>query len=231
MTATLITALTFAVAVDTSASVASVEERFATWVARGERSIAALRAALGPELEADNGRDLGFGLRRITLDGDGQSLSVDAVVLEGRVLYVHANEAGGQLKREFDRAAFLRHIERTTGARNLEVPKNLASAYERLFFPYDELMIGWNCGWGRKPAAGRVDIELLSRAGRFDLIANILLGGNPEGRVYAARALDGRELSREVRSAVEQVFASPLRIRHCSSDIIRASPAADLRRR
>lgn len=210
---------------------ATVENRFAAWIEARDHSIASLSAVLGPELQEQRPRDLGFRLRRVDFNGDGQFLIVTAVVLDGTVLYVQGVAGSAKWKRAFDRARLLQHLSVASGARNVEVPAALAAAYERLFFPYDELMIGWNCGWTRKPAPGRTEIEQLVRARRFDLIENILRGGNPEGRVYAAQVLDERELTRDVRSLVDAVFASPLRVRHCSSDVIRFSPAADLRRR
>lgn len=210
---------------------APVENRFAAWIDAREHSTASLRAVLGPELQEQRPRDLGFGLRRVDFNGDGQFLIVTAVVLEETVLYAQGVAGSARWKRAFDRDRLLRHLSAASGARNLEVPAALAAAYERLFFPYDELLIGWNCGWTRKPAPGRTEIEQLVRAGRFDLIENILRGGNPEGRVYAAQVLDQRELTPDVRSLVDAVFASPLRVRHCSSDVIRFSPAADLRGR
>jgi hypothetical protein len=213
-----------------SAANTSVENRFAAWLAGADRSAATLSAALQPQLHESGSRDLGFGLRRVRFAGQ-QVFAVEATLLDGNVVHVRANPAGAEVEREFDRSKLLLHLSRTTGARSVGVPAALVAAYDALFFPYDELQIGWSCGWTRKPAAGRPEIEQLIRAARFDLIENILLGGNPEGRVYAARALDGRESSREVRSRVDAVFASPLLIRHCSADVIRSSPAADLRRR
>lgn len=206
-------------------------DRFTQWLAGNDHSTAALSGALTPEVQPEPARDLGFGLQRVEFRGEGP-MDIEAVFLADKVLYVDADLGEGKrVRRELDRPGLLRHLAATTGARSSEVPAELVTAYERLFFPYEELQIGWTCGWGRRPAPGRPDIDLLVRTQRFDLIANILLGANPEGRVYAARALDGRETSPEVRAAIDAVFDSPLAIRHCSSDVIYSSPASKLRRR
>jgi hypothetical protein len=227
----MLTALLLAVLMTDADPQPAVAKRFLGWLAGADRSVASLIGILGPELEPSRPRDLGFAIQRISISGDGQWLGVEAVILDGQVIYVSSNEAAGSVKRELDRPKLLRHLTATTGAKRMDVPADLLVPYELLFFPYDEFSVGSRCGWAALPPQGKREIDQLVRAGRFDLIENIVRGGNPEGRVYAARALDGRELSSATQRAVEAVFASPLPIRHCSSDLIRSSPAADLRRR
>ena len=78
---------------------ATVENRFAAWIDGRDHSIASLRAILGPELQEQRPRDLGFGLRRVDFNGDGQFLIVTAVVLDGTVLYVRGVAGSAEWKR------------------------------------------------------------------------------------------------------------------------------------
>src|SRR5262249_48964346 len=72
------------------------------------------------------------------------------------------------------------------------VPADLADAYEKLTSPFRSLDIGDLCYYGGKDPEGRVATRAPVKAGREDLLRNVLHGPNPEGRLYAARGL--REL-------------------------------------
>ena len=102
------------------------------------------------------------------------------------------------------------------GHRPVDVPSELADDYELLLDPL--LAIEYappgdeSCGVAR----GRAALERLLAAGRTDLVANVLRGLDPEGRVYAAEALLTRgAVEPEDRSAADAVLALevPVRVR------------------
>lgn len=71
----------------------------------------------------------------------------------------------------------------------LRASDDLAEAYQLLVDPWGAITYGDSCGDGGEPPVSREAIELLKDAGRFDVIRNVLRGANPEGRIYAAKAL------------------------------------------
>jgi hypothetical protein len=69
------------------------------------------------------------------------------------------------------------------------VPPELADAYDALTSPLSALDLGEACGDPGRPGPGHTETEALVQAGRFDLLRNVARSLNPEGRVFAARAL------------------------------------------
>jgi hypothetical protein len=63
-------------------------------------------------------------------------------------------------------------------------PEDLSNAYERLASPLEHLVVGKGAeGWGYE------EMSALLHAKRYDLLKQVLRGPNPEGRAYAALAL------------------------------------------
>jgi hypothetical protein len=69
------------------------------------------------------------------------------------------------------------------------VPSELVEPYELLTDPMGDLRFGDLCGRSADWLPERAAIRALERAGRVDLISNVLRSPNPEGRVYAAESL------------------------------------------
>ena len=116
------------------------------------------------------------------------------------------------------------------GHRTVDVPSELAEDYRLLLDPLIAIEYAaageLECG----PAAGRVSVERLLDARRVDLVANILRGLDPEGRLYAAEALLGRQdIEPEDGRAAHAVLALdvPIRVRggarRMASELVRVA--------
>jgi hypothetical protein len=71
----------------------------------------------------------------------------------------------------------------------VQVPKELAAAFELLTSPFQEVVVGKMYGEDGAPPPGRREMRQLVEARRFDLVRAVMHGLNPEGRVYAAHEL------------------------------------------
>lgn len=232
--------------------------RLAAWVAGTDHSIGALARAVDPVQIAEEPRELGNGLRKFEFEADGRgpfwfravTVGDDVVFLDGTFTRSDARERASirrvwseetgfaliedeqalRLRHEVDRELLLRHLTARTGFdRSVNVPEDLREAYEMLAFPYDDLAVGTSCGIVGTPPRGRVQIDRLVRAGRYDLIANVLRGGNPEGRVYAVQALQRRTgHDRQTARMIQAVLDSPIKITHCSGCIVRPLTAGEI---
>jgi|CXWL01.1.fsa_nt_gi hypothetical protein len=105
------------------------------------------------------------------------------------------------------------------------IPAELAEAYSLLSSAYADLHFGTSCGYGGKPPAGHDEIQNLIRAGRWDLIKNVLRGPNPVGRLYAAEALlradlkadkDKKIIDPDDRQTIDTIRYAGIRIPRCS---------------
>lgn len=109
------------------------------------------------------------------------------------------------------------------------IPDSLKDAYDLLLNPLNDLMYGDMCGYGGAPPDGRIAIERLKRSQRYDLIENVLRGGNPEGRIYALEAILERgeadlALVERNRSSIIQVMSLPFDISICEGCFISCQP-------
>jgi hypothetical protein len=115
---------------------------------------------------------------------------------------------------------------------DVPVPDELRAEYDALRSPFAKLEVGRSCGIAGRRPRGRALIDRLVRENRADLLANILRGLNPEGRVYALLGL--RELERRhgpledgLHVAMKTVLTSDLPIRFCNGCIIQQRPCAE----
>jgi hypothetical protein len=99
---------------------------------------------------------------------------------------------------------------------NVRVPLELASAYEILTSTFSRLALGTACETNGGAPTGRSEVMSLARAKRYDLLRNVLRGACPEGRLYAAWALEtAKALAWSDRAVVEQLGRSPLEVMVC----------------
>jgi hypothetical protein len=102
-----------------------------------------------------------------------------------------------------------------------DIAGDLTRAYEMLMSPLEELTVGTTCGDGGGPAHGRLETDSLRAAGRIDLLRQILRGPNPEGRVYAARALAEMDaMNIDDQGITQWLAARPVSIQFCDGCII-----------
>lgn len=127
-----------------------------------------------------------------------------------------------------------RNVAQEMGAASaVTVPKSLRSTYEALMSPTSRLVFGSACGYAGTKPAGRAGAQALQKARRVDLLGNILRGPNPEGRVYAAQALEslgraGVALGAGDQEAIVKVKALPVLINACSGCMPESATAAQL---
>ncbi|MBS1807332.1 MAG: hypothetical protein JST84_03965 [Acidobacteria bacterium] len=106
------------------------------------------------------------------------------------------------------------------------VPAALRDSYEYLLSPLENSYVGkGGCGYGGEVPAGRKAMEALRKAGRMDLIENVLRGYNPGGRVYAALAFleqqrRGVWLPPEVQETIRKLSALKITITTCEGCIV-----------
>lgn len=107
----------------------------------------------------------------------------------------------------------------------VNVPAQLKDGYELLISPGKNSVVGQGgCGYGAVTPPGKYAIDAIVNAQRLDLLANILKGYNPGGRVYAAVALTamqrkGVELPGDTLAALELVRNLDLRVETCEGCI------------
>ena len=63
-------------------------------------------------------------------------------------------------------------------------PPELEKAFGRLTKPWDTLTVGTACGAAGSPPSGNREMQALVKAGRADLLRDVLRGMNPAGRIY-----------------------------------------------
>jgi hypothetical protein len=139
----------------------------------------------------------------------------------GPAFELEANGERGEAKLSFvsgqGRQAARAALDTALGTRsNVSVPPELASAYEILTSPFSRLALGASCATNGGAPAGRNEATSLARAKRYELLRNVLRGASPEGRLYAAWALDNaKALVWNDRAVVEQLARSPLEVTIC----------------
>lgn len=114
-----------------------------------------------------------------------------------------------------------------------EVPPALLRHVSLLTSPVERFEFGATCYDGGEPPAGRVAMDALLKADRWDLVRNVLRGPHPEGRVYAAEALlnrrpDGMSLDAADLATIRAIHALPTPIEVCEGCIVLRKPASAL---
>jgi hypothetical protein len=105
---------------------------------------------------------------------------------------------------------------------------DLSRAYATLMSPLEKLAVGVSCGRGEGSPYGRDAAAALRTAGRVDLLRNVLRGPNPEGRVYAARALAKLGATDDADAKIiAKLGSSSTPIQSCSGCIFMQTPSAD----
>jgi hypothetical protein len=103
----------------------------------------------------------------------------------------------------------------------VNVPPHLKERYDYLMSLGENSVIGAGaCGYGGSTPRGKEAIDAIAHTGRIDLLANILRGYNPGGRVYAALALvtmqrKGTQLPPDLQKAVDIVRNLDLEVEAC----------------
>lgn len=100
------------------------------------------------------------------------------------------------------------------------VPLELLNDYNLLISPFELGTIGDACGDGAVRSPQRLAILKLVKAGRYDLISDVLRGFSPSGRVYALISLEiarkkGIKLPVSTSEIMEKVEALPLLFKIC----------------
>ena len=116
----------------------------------------------------------------------------------------------------------------------VDVPRHLKAAYDELVSLGNFSVVGnGRCGLGGSTPLGKEAIDAIAKAGRVDLISNILRGYNPGGRVYAALALfamqrKGTSLPPDLQHTMDLVRTSPLSIETCSGCFLTEKTAQEI---
>jgi hypothetical protein len=115
----------------------------------------------------------------------------------------------------------------------VEVPAGLERPYRLLTDPLEPVTFGAACYDGGEPPAGRLAIDALLKADRWDLVRNVLRGGNPEGRVYAAEAFLTRRKAEQALDAddlrtIRAIHGQATPIEVCEGCVILRKAARDL---
>jgi hypothetical protein len=116
-------------------------------------------------------------------------------------------------------------------AGELSVPDALARSYSVLTSPSYELELGPMCNFGTKE--GYWEMIDLEHSGRIDLLRSVLRGLNPEGRYFAAFALDQIEGPTGADDSTIERLARlpPETVAVCNGDTFGVErPGADVRR-
>lgn len=110
---------------------------------------------------------------------------------------------------------------RLGGMADVTVPPHLKVHYELLVSMENNSVIGsGGCDYSGYTPLGKEAIDAIMKAGRVDLIGNVLKGHNPGGRVYAALALiemqrKGAQLPADVLPALDVVRNLDLLLETC----------------
>ena len=99
----------------------------------------------------------------------------------------------------------------------VDVPPDLAEAYDTLMSPVAPLALGDGCGYEGSPGRGHAETDALVKAGRFDLLRNVARGLNKEARVRAALALydHAQPLTAEDIALLQKIRATTHQVREC----------------
>ena len=130
-------------------------------------------------------------------------------------------------KRTDMRVAFARYVDHSKIEELLRLelgaPAQIAPAgalqgvFNLLVYPFDILHVGESCYIGGEKPSGRVAVDQLIKAERFDLIRAVLRGPNPEGRAYAAQALlENKQATAEDKEVIQKLAASTIPIYVCA---------------
>lgn len=109
--------------------------------------------------------------------------------------------------------------------KDVEVPAELKDEYEYLIAPFNHIQVSSRgCGYSGTTLKSREMIDSFIKAGRVDLIENILKGFNHGGRVYAVIALlemkkKGIKLTSEVEETIKKVINLDIKVMSCKGCI------------
>jgi hypothetical protein len=117
----------------------------------------------------------------------------------------------------------------------IDIPKALKPHYSALTSIFDDLLVGTICGISGAPPSGMVALDRIVKRDRWDILAAVLHGANPEGRVYAAHAFRSRQrngapLSPEVLRALDVVEGLDVPIKHCAGCVVETGTLWDAHR-
>lgn len=165
-------------------------------------------------------RDLGCGIRqvRLALYGGYSTIWMNLAVVEKKVVALNCMQSGSpdswsriaptlekawgnspykQEEHSLKLASYIDHkiiddlTARAFGSVQIALPQGgLEEPFALLMSPLEESDVGNGCYVGGDKPEGRIAMEKLTEAGRYDLLRAILRGPSPEGRAYAALALN-----------------------------------------
>jgi hypothetical protein len=149
------------------------------------------------------------------LENDGPTFLED----EHRVYTTHT------IKNNY--ALLKRTFARSLGSmREVSIPPDLELSYQYLTNPLNDIVVGnGGCGYPPDIPTGKVAIDALLAARRYDLIENVARGFNPGGRIFAAHALleakkNGARLSFSTDLTIKRTVNSPTPISTCAGCIV-----------
>ncbi|HXQ69326.1 MAG TPA: hypothetical protein VN844_02520 [Pyrinomonadaceae bacterium] len=139
-------------------------------------------------------------------------------------------EAESGIRRDYEYPSVLAEYKSLVAARlgpmkSVQVPSDLKSGYEYLISLDENSVVGRGaCDYGGSLPIGLTLMTDLVKAGRVDLIENILRGYNPGGRVYALLVLlklkrKGMKLSDQTLQSMRVVSDLEIPIETCSGCI------------
>jgi hypothetical protein len=204
-------------------------------------------------------RSIGFGLRQLQLVryGGYTTVWIHLVALEKRIVAIECVQSADNenwvhiapvLRKAWTRTpvevtdsntTLIHYVDRTRIDQVLirelgNPPKTSASgAYEKSFnlllSPLEHLDVGESCYITGERPRGRIAIEQLIKARRFDLIRAILRGPSPEGRTYAALALiRAKNLTADDDTVVRKLKTLDIPIQVCRGCRISTETFADV---
>jgi hypothetical protein len=124
----------------------------------------------------------------------------------------------------------LARAQRLGVSAHASVPAELEHAFQVLTEARHVYDVGQVCYYGGSEPIGRTAIEALNQSGRVDLVRSVLRGANPEGRVYAAEALQAAGWVDGSDARVIETLRSwnEVPISTCSGCFVTKSVAAEL---
>lgn len=113
------------------------------------------------------------------------------------------------------------------------VPSEFQHAYELLTSPLWTLDVGLDCYFPPQKPEGRRAIEKLVRNDQWTLIANVLRGLDPEGRIYAAQVMleeakKGHGITADDRAIIRTLRHLPIEVSTCSGCTVEPQTGVDI---
>lgn len=152
--------------------------------------------------------------------GPGFSIAQEGARIEGRARFVFPRMKARAAERLRNELGEINQVE---------VPTDLAEAFETLMSPSAQHTVGSECSYaGVRPYANKATRKLIN-AQRDDLLRNVLHGPNPEARVYAAWGLSKLEAVTESdRNIIDKLRHLNIRLEACYGCMVLYEPSHEV---